>query len=98
MDFNDQEAHILQNGLIVNPDCSKSRPFETIPIIDEVTPYYLLFFIGFTQNYLKSVTTLLRGVVLLIVPQSGTMLLWCTRDRVMPLVITQIGLQALQYT
>jgi hypothetical protein len=31
LDFNDQEAHILQNGLIVNPDCSKSRPFETIP-------------------------------------------------------------------
>jgi hypothetical protein len=45
-------------------------------------------------NAPKSVTTLLRGLVLLIVPQSGTMLLWCTRDRVMSFLTSILPVQS----
>ena len=31
MDFSNQEAYIIQNRAIVNPDGSKYRPFETMP-------------------------------------------------------------------
>ena len=29
--FNNEEAYILQNWTIVNPNCLKDRPFETMP-------------------------------------------------------------------